>query len=59
MDDRVSELVKILIACHGDGAEEAARKRANRCLRRRELIWAKLWREAAEQIDKRRTPALT
>ena len=49
---RVAQLVAILVACHGADAEDTARKRANRCLRRREIKWAALWSEVAEQIAK-------
>jgi hypothetical protein len=43
-----------MLACHGDDAESAARKRANRCLRRKEPEWAALWREVADRIAKSR-----
>jgi hypothetical protein len=39
-----------MLACHGAEAESAARKRANRCLRRKEPEWAALWREVADRI---------
>jgi hypothetical protein len=58
-DDRISELANILIACQGEDAENAARRRATRCLRRKELGWAELWRDVSKHIRKRRTPALT
>ena len=50
----VETMIEIMIACHGDDAETAARKRANRCQRRKELEWATLWREVADRIAQRR-----
>jgi hypothetical protein len=39
-----------MLACHGAEAESAARKRANRCTRRKEPEWAAAWREVADRI---------
>ncbi len=52
---RIAQLAGILIACHGTDAEDAARQRANRCLRRKEPEWAALWREVTTHIAKLRT----
>lgn len=58
-DDRIAQYVQILITCHGSEAEDTARKRTRRCLRRGEPEWAHVWCEVADQIAKLRTPALT
>lgn len=51
MDEaHIATMIGVMIACHGDQAEIAARKRANRCLRRKETEWAALWREVADRI---------
>ena len=51
MDDQhIQQMIGVMLACHGAEAESAARKRANRCLRRKEPEWAALWREVAERI---------
>lgn len=51
MDDaHIANMIEVMITCHGDQAEIAARKRANRCLRRKEAEWAALWREVADRI---------
>jgi hypothetical protein len=51
MDEQhIQQMVEVMQACHGTEAESAARKRANRCLRRKEPDWAALWREVAERI---------
>jgi hypothetical protein len=58
MDEvHLSKMIEVMIACHGDDAEIAARKRANRCLRRREAEWAALWREVADRIAQTRASA--
>jgi hypothetical protein len=49
-------MIEVMIACHGDDAEIAARKRANRCLRRKEAEWAALWREVADRIAQSKDP---
>jgi hypothetical protein len=57
MDElHIAKMIAVMIACHGDDAEIAARKRANRCQRRNEAEWAALWREVADRIaqDKER-----
>jgi hypothetical protein len=51
MDEQhIQQMLAVMLACHGADAESAARKRANRCLRRKEPEWAALWREVAERI---------
>jgi len=51
MDDQhIQQMIEVMLACHGAEAEIAARKRANRCLRRKEPEWAALWREVADRI---------
>lgn len=51
MDEQhIQQMIGVMLACHGAEAESAARKRANRCLRRKEPEWAALWREVAERI---------
>ena len=51
MDEQhIRQMIEVMQACHGAEAESAARKRANRCLRRKEPEWAALWREVAERI---------
>ena len=59
MDEaHIKKMIEIMIACHGDDAETAARKRANRCPRRKEAEWAALWREVADRIaQERQQPA--
>jgi hypothetical protein len=55
MDEaHINKMMEVMLACHGDDAESAARKRANRCLRRKEPEWAALWREVADHIAKSR-----
>jgi len=51
MDDQhIQQMIEVMLACHGAEAEIAARKRANRCLRRKEPEWAAMWREVADRI---------
>jgi hypothetical protein len=51
MDEQhIQQMIEVMLACHGAEAESAARKRANRCLRRKEPEWAALWREVADRI---------
>lgn len=51
MDEaHITKMMEIMVACHGADAESAARKRANRCLRRKEAEWAALWREVADRL---------
>jgi hypothetical protein len=51
MDEQhIQQMIGVMLACHGAEAESAARKRANRCLRRKEPEWAALWREVAERL---------
>ena len=60
MDEaHIKRMIDVMIACHGVDAESAARKRANRCLRRKEAEWATLWREVAERLARVETPAET
>jgi hypothetical protein len=55
MDElQIDKMIEVMIACHGDDAESAARKRANRCLRRKEAEWATVWRDVADRIAQRR-----
>jgi hypothetical protein len=55
MDDlQIEKMIEVMIACHGADAESAARKRANRCMRRKEAEWAQVWREVADRIAQRR-----
>lgn len=49
--------MEVMAACHGPGAETAARKRANRCLRRKEPEWAALWCEVADRLAQRNAEA--
>jgi hypothetical protein len=49
-EQRIQQMIEVMLACHGADAESAARKRANRCLRRKEPEWAALWREVADRI---------
>lgn len=57
MDEaHVAKMIEVMVACHGDQAEIAARKRANRCLRRKELEWAALWREVADRLANGHAP---
>lgn len=51
-ESHIATMIEVMIACHGDQAEIAARKRANRCLRRKEMEWAALWREVADRLAK-------
>jgi len=46
----IAQMIDVMIACHGEDAEHAARKRASRCLRRKEPEWAALWRAVADRI---------
>jgi hypothetical protein len=58
MDEaHIQTMIEVMIACHGSAAESAARKRANRCLRRKEAEWAALWREVADRIARGDHPA--
>ena len=58
MDEtHVEKMIDVMIACHGEEAEIAARKRANRCLRRRQPQWAAIWREVADRIAMRNQQA--
>lgn len=58
MDEaKIAKMIEIMLACHGADAEAAARKRANRCLRRKEPEWAALWREVADRLATERVPA--
>jgi hypothetical protein len=51
MDEaHIQSMIEVMVACHGAEAENAARKRANRCLRRKEADWAMLWREVADRL---------
>ena len=51
MDEHhIRKMIEVMLACHGADAENAARKRANRCLRRKEPEWAALWREVADRL---------
>ena len=43
-------MIGVMLACHRAKAEDVVRKRAARCLRRKEPEWAALWREVAERI---------
>jgi hypothetical protein len=53
MDDQhIQQMIEVMLACHGAEAEIAARKRANRCLRRKEPEWAAMWREVADRIGR-------
>jgi len=53
MDEaHIKKMMEVMVACHGAEAESAARKRANRCLRRKEADWAALWREVADRLAK-------
>ena len=54
-EDRLQQMIEVMLACHGADAESAARKRANRCLRRKEPDWAALWREVADRIARGHT----
>jgi predicted protein tyrosine phosphatase len=56
MDEKahIARLAAVLIECHGSDAENKARKRANRCLRRNQLEWAEVWRAVAERISEQR-----
>ena len=61
-ESHIQKMIEVMLACHGADAENAARKRANRCLRRKEPEWAALWREVADRLAQRpspRTPAAT
>ena len=53
-DSQIEKMIEVMIACHGDDAESAARKRANRCMRRKEAEWAAVWRDVADRIAQRR-----
>ncbi|HLI21717.1 MAG TPA: hypothetical protein VKV32_11395 [Stellaceae bacterium] len=58
MDEaHIRKMIEVMITCHGDEAESAARKRANRCLRRKEAEWAELWREVADRLAQTKPPA--
>jgi hypothetical protein len=51
MDEQhIEQMIEVMLSCHGAEAESAARKRANRCLRRKEPEWAAMWREVADRI---------
>jgi hypothetical protein len=51
MDEQhIQQMIEVMLACHGAEAESAARKRANRCTRRKEPEWAAAWREVADRI---------
>lgn len=54
-ETHIEQMMAVMTACHGDEAENAARKRANRCLRRKEPEWAALWREVADRLAQRKT----
>lgn len=57
MDEaQIEKMIEVMIACHGDDAEAAARKRASRCMRRKTAEWAAVWREVANRIAQRRGP---
>lgn len=59
MDEtHIEQMMAVMIACHGADAETAARKRANRCLRRKEPEWATLWREVADRLAQRKSSDL-
>jgi hypothetical protein len=50
MDEQhIQQMIEVMLACHGAEAESAARKRANRCTRRKEPEWAAAWRERCDR----------
>lgn len=49
-DQRIRQMVEVMLACHGADAENHARRRVHRCLRRGEPEWAALWREVVDRI---------
>jgi hypothetical protein len=58
MDEKhLQQMIEVMLACHGADAESAARKRANRCLRRKEPEWAAMWREVADRIARAQAAA--
>lgn len=60
MDEQhLQQMIEVMLACHGAEAESAARKRANRCLRRKEPEWAALWREVADRIAQSQVHSMT
>ncbi|HEX4194853.1 MAG TPA: hypothetical protein VHY80_17225 [Stellaceae bacterium] len=60
MDEQhIQQMIEVMLACHGAEAESAARKRANRCLRRKEPEWAAMWREVADRIARGQSTAPT
>ena len=59
MDEQhIQQMIDVMLSCHGVGAESAARKRANRCLRRKEPEWAAMWREVADRIARSQAGAV-
>ena len=54
MDDReITALAAIMVKRHGKAAEAIARKRALRCRRMLEEIWATTWTAVAEHLAQR------
>lgn len=49
-EQHIQQMIQVMLECHGAEAESAARKRANRCIRRKEPEWAAAWREVADRI---------
>ena len=49
-EQQIHRMIGVMLACHRAKAEDVVRKRAARCLRRKEPEWAALWREVAERI---------
>lgn len=52
-DAYLEPLVEVLIDCHGENAENVARKRSGRCRRSEQLEWAERWNKVAEYIARR------
>lgn len=49
-EQRIRQMIEVMLACHGAAAAAKARKRAIRCRHRQEPEWAALWREVADRI---------
>jgi hypothetical protein len=57
--ERVTAFTELLISCHGMEAENVARKRAAKCMKRGETEWAELYQAVAGEIAKRqRLPSI-
>ncbi len=57
MDEReITALAAIMVKRHGKAAEAIARKRALRCRRMLEEVWAETWTAVANRLAQKQKP---